>query len=74
MNQRRHFLEAAALGTTRGAAWKTPGRAGDSPNVGAGPSVDGEAGGCAIEHGFPCAVCDAKGQGALVPSAGVFST
>lgn len=33
---------------------------------------DGEAGGYAIQHGFSYAVCDAKNQSALIPSASVF--
>jgi N4-(beta-N-acetylglucosaminyl)-L-asparaginase len=33
---------------------------------------DGEVGGYAIQHGFSYAVCDAKDQSALVPSASVF--
>lgn len=33
---------------------------------------EGEAGGYAIQHGFSYAVCDAKNQSALIPSASVF--
>lgn len=33
---------------------------------------DGEVGGYAIQHGFSYAVCDAKNQSALIPSASVF--
>jgi N4-(beta-N-acetylglucosaminyl)-L-asparaginase len=32
----------------------------------------GEAGGYAIQRGFSYAVCDAKNQSALIPSASVF--
>jgi N4-(beta-N-acetylglucosaminyl)-L-asparaginase len=35
---------------------------------------DGEVGGYAIQHGFSYAVCDAKNQSALIPSASVFNT
>ncbi|MES2403451.1 MAG: N(4)-(beta-N-acetylglucosaminyl)-L-asparaginase [Pseudomonadota bacterium] len=35
---------------------------------------DGEVGGYAIQHGFSYAVCDAKEQSALIPSASVFNT
>lgn len=34
---------------------------------------DGEVGGYAIQHGFSYAVCDAKNQSALIPSASVFN-
>src|SRR5260221_679675 len=36
--------EVCGVTTTSGLAWKIPGRAGDSPILGAGPYVDGDAG------------------------------